>query len=52
LKKAQNADEDAGVLVYQDESDDGEELNQMMDDEAEEGESDYDEQSDDEDEQI
>lgn len=52
LKKAQNADEDAGVLVYQDESDDGEELNQMMEEEAEEGESDYDEQSDDEDEQI
>jgi len=52
LKKAQNADEDAGVLVYQDESDDGEELNQMMDNASdEEGDnSDYDDQSDDEDE--
>ena len=46
-----NADEDAGVLVYQDESDDGEELNQMME-EQDDGESDYDSQSDDEDEQI
>jgi hypothetical protein len=42
LKKAQNADEDAGVLVYQDESDEGEELNQMMEDASDQEGSEYD----------
>lgn len=42
MKKAQNADEDAGVLVYQDESDEGEELNQMMEDASDQEGSEYD----------